>query len=142
MTAMEKALFGAVLVQILLTFVLYGLLVSRRFAAARDPETDRKRLAYDQTAWPIKARQASNAVVSQFEAPTLFFVGALFAFHFGRADIILAVLGWLFVLFRIAHAAIHVGPNVVMQRFAVFLASFAALAAFWIWLALRVFIVG
>jgi len=138
MTEAGAWLFGAVLVEAGLTAALYLLLVRARFAAAKDPQTDLKRVAFDQSAWPLKARLLSNSVTSQFELPVLFYVGALFAFQFGAADLLLAGIAWAFVILRLLHAVEHTSSNVVMRRFSIFLAGFLALIAFWAVLGWRV----
>lgn len=137
MTEAGRWLFGAVLAQAALTAALYLLLVQARFKAANAPETDRKRVAFDQSAWPLPARLLSNSVTSQFELPVLFYIGALFAFQFGAVDFLLAALAWIFVLLRGLHAMEHTGANVVMRRFGVFLGGFVALISFWAVLAFR-----
>lgn len=139
MTSTQLALFGAVLAQIGLAIVLYAMLIRARFAAANDPATDRKKLAYDQSAWPLPARLISNSVSSQFELPVLFYAGALFAFQFGAIDWVSAGLAWVFVATRIIHAIIHTGKNIVMQRFGAFVSGFIALVIFWAYLAVHVF---
>ena len=142
MTSAQWVLFAAVLAQVMLSFIVYLFLVRARFAYASDPANLKPELAYDQSAWPIKARQISNSVTSQFELPVLFYVGVLFVFQTGAADWIFAILAWIFAATRIIHALIHTGKNVVMQRFAFFLAGFIALAVFWIYLAMHVFSMG
>ena len=52
------------------------------------------------------------------------------------------MLAWAFVLSRIAHAAIHLGANIVSQRFAAYVAGMVALAAMWLVLAWRVVVTG
>jgi hypothetical protein len=54
------------------------------------------------------------------------------------ADLLMIVLAWLFVLTRIAHAAIHVGPNKVRYRSPVFAVGFVIVAIMWIKLFLHV----
>ncbi|MBB5519933.1 MAPEG family protein [Amphiplicatus metriothermophilus] len=135
MTNAELWLFSAVLAQIALTAVLYLALVRARFSV---PKAElRPEMAYDQAAWPTKARQVSNAVISQFELPVLFYAGALFAFVLGAASWTLVALAWAFVATRVVHAVIHTGKNVIMPRFFIFLAGFLLLIAFWIALAVR-----
>lgn len=135
----EQMLFGAALAQAVLTVILYLMLVHARFSIGNDPTLDRARLAYDQSAWPLRARLISNAVISQFELPVLFFIGVLFAFQFQFVDKTLAILGWLFVVLRIIHAIIHTTKNIVLPRFGAFLLGFIVLAIFWSILAIRVF---
>ena len=137
MTEAEMALFGAVIGQIALTVVLYLALIRVRFAYAADKANVRPELAYDQAAWPPKARQVSNAVSSQFELPVLFYAGVLFAFQFGAANWVAAFLAWTFVALRVVHAIIHTGKNVVIQRFSVFLAGFITVLAFWVYIAIK-----
>lgn len=139
MTDTQLALFAAVLVQIALTVALYAMLIRARFAAANDPATDRSRLAYDQAAWPLKARLVSNSVTSQFELPVLFYAGSLFAFILGGVDWIVVILAWVFVATRVIHALIHTTRNIVMQRFGAFLAGFIALVIMWAYLAIHAF---
>lgn len=139
MTTPELSLFGAVLAQAFLTSVLYLLLVRARFSVANDPSLDRERLAYDQSAWPLRARLIANSVSSQFELPVLFYAAAAFAFIFNQVNPTLAILAWLFVILRVIHAVIHTGRNVVIQRFGAFLLGFITLIIFWIVLAIQVY---
>ncbi len=142
MTTAQMVLFAAILAQVALTIVIYLMLVRARFAYASDPANLKPELAYDQAAWPVKARQISNSVQSQFELPVLFYVGVLFAFQLGAAGWIAAILAWIFVATRIVHAVIHIGRNIVMQRFGFFIAGFVAVAVLWIYLAVHVFSMG
>ncbi len=138
MTTVQLLLFCAVLAQVALTLVLYFMLVRARFAAAKDKANLRPEMAYDQSAWPLPARLLSNSVTSQFELPVLFYAGALFAFALGAVNWFVVVLAWVFVLTRIAHAIIHTGKNVVMQRFQVFFAGYIAVIFLWVALAAHV----
>jgi hypothetical protein len=139
MTDMEVLLFSAVLAQITLAILLYAMLIRARFAAANDPATDRSRLAYDQSAWPLRARLISNSVMSQFELPVLFYAGAAFAFMLSGVDWVIVSLAWIFVITRYIHAVIHTTKNIVMQRFGAFLAGFIALIIMWAYLAVHAF---
>lgn len=139
MTDTQLILFSAVLAQVALTVIVYAMLIRARFAAANDPGTDRSRLGYDQSAWPVKARLISNSVTSQFELPVLFYAGTLFAFILGGVDLIVAGLAWIFVATRFIHAMIHTTHNIVMQRFGAFLAGFIALIIMWAYLAVHAF---
>jgi hypothetical protein len=48
------------------------------------------------------------------------------------------ILAWLFLITRLVHTYIHIGRNVVIDRFYAFLASVVALLAMWVWFALRI----
>jgi hypothetical protein len=61
-----------------------------------------------------------------------------FALITKAVDFLLLVLAWLFVLSRIAHAAIHVGPNRVRWRSPVFALGVLILATMWLKLFLHI----
>jgi hypothetical protein len=54
----------------------------------------------------------------------------------------MVVLAWLFVLSRLVHAAIHIGPNIVKWRGLVFILGAIVLLAMWLRLALHVAMAG
>jgi hypothetical protein len=47
-------------------------------------------------------------------------------------------LEWIFVVFRILHAAMHTGPNVVRVRGPLWGVGALALLIMWIWFALHI----
>ena len=49
----------------------------------------------------------------------------------GCGDAMTAALAWAYVVTRCIHAAIHLGPNVVLRRFQVFVVSLLILASLW-----------
>lgn len=53
------------------------------------------------------------------------------AWHLGRF-ITNVALAWIFVTLRVAHSAIHIGPNTVRTRARVYIASSIALFAMWV----------
>ena len=142
MTTAQLILFAAVLAQVALTAVLYLRIVQARAAILKDPATRKPEMAYDQAAWPLSARLIGNSLSSQFELPVLFYAGVLFAFQFGAAGWVAAILAWIFVATRVVHMILHTGKNIVPQRFGAFLAGFIAIIVLWIYLALHVFGAG
>ena len=54
----------------------------------------------------------------------LFYAVAAFALIAKGADLLMVVLAWLFVLTRLVHAAIHIGPNKVRWRSPAFALGF------------------
>jgi hypothetical protein len=125
-----------VFVQVLLTFVVYGLLaVARgRAIAAMDRGSRGAELALGRVVWPPDAANQRN----QFELPVLFYAVVAFALLTKGVDFLLLLLAWLFVLSRLAHAAIHVGPNRVRWRSPVFALGLLILAGMWLKLFLHV----
>lgn len=126
-----------VLVQAALTL---GLLVATgraRLAALKSGEVALREVALGQDAWPRRATQLGRAYQNQTEAPTLFYAVVAMAMAAQLTDLVFVALEWLFVALRLAHAYVHVTSNHVPTRFRFFVASVGALAALWLWLALR-----
>ena len=82
-------------------------------------------LAMGRVAWPDDAAKRAANYRNQFELPVLFYAVVAFALITKGADTLMIVLAWLFVLTRIVHAAIHIGPNKVRWRSPAFALGFA-----------------
>jgi hypothetical protein len=130
----QVAILYPVFVQVLLTLAVYGLLAAARARAIK--ASDRARgspdLAMGRFAWPEDAEKRAHNQRNQFELPVLFYAVAAFALIVGAADLVMVVLAWAFVLTRIAHAAIHIGPNKVRWRGPAFAAGALILAVMWV----------
>ena len=128
-----------VFVQVLLTIVVYCLLGAARTRAVRT--VDRQRgpdLAMGTFSWPDDAAKRANNQRNQFELPVLFYAVAGFALITKGVDVVMLLLAWLFVLTRIVHAAIQVGPNKVRWRSPAFALGLLLLAVMWLKLFLHV----
>jgi hypothetical protein len=140
----QVAIMYPVFVQVLLTIVVYGSLFAARARAVRN--MDRKRgspdIAMGTVAWPDDANKRANNQRSQFELPVLFYAVVAFALILKGADTIMIVLAWLFVLTRLLHAAIHIGPNKVRWRFPAFAVGVLIIAIMWLKLFLHVLSAG
>jgi hypothetical protein len=127
-------------VQALLSFVVLVLLGPARARSMRE----RKQTMEDadvrvgRNAWSEQALKISNNYKNQFELPVLFFAVVAFALILRQADAIMVGLAWVFALTRIVHAAVHIGPNVVVWRGLAFLVGAAALLAMWLVIGWRV----
>lgn len=137
-----KALIGALLVQVLLTFVLLYWLGIARARSARRGEVRVKDVALSSVPWPDRLKQIANAYQNQLEVPVLLYVAALLAIVAGVVDAFVVGLAWAFVALRIVHAAIHVTHNVVIRRFQVFVAGVVVLSVMWSYIGLRVLASG
>jgi len=80
---------------------------------------------------PLNLRIVSRHLVNLLELPLLFYVACLIAFTTGQNGRTVLVLAWSYVALRIVHTLIHLGPNVVIWRFRVFVLSVLALLALW-----------
>ena len=133
-----------VFVQVLLTLAVYGLLAAARARAIRTMDRQRgsPELAMGRVAWPDDAVKRADNQRNQFELPVLFYAVAAFALLTKGADTLMIVLAWLFVLTRIVHAAIHIGPNKVRWRSPAFALGLLILAVMWIKLFVHVLTAG
>jgi len=133
-----------VFVQVLLTITVYGMLAVARGRAVRSMDRQRGNpdLAMGRAVWPDDAVKRSNNQRNQFELPVLFYAVAAFALILKGADTLMIVLAWLFVLTRIVHAAIHIGPNKVRWRSPAFALGFLIVVLMWIKLAVHVATAG
>lgn len=132
------AILLPVFVQVALTFAVLVRLGQVRLEAIRQGRVVRDQAAIDDTAWPLRVRQASNCFRNQFELPVLFYVLAILALVTRQADDLFIVLSWLFVLSRIVQALVHVTSNDVRWRFAAFAFGAVVLLVMWIFFALAI----
>ena len=119
-------------VEVILTFVLLfwlGPLRARDFRSGLVREED---IALRQPNWSKPALQVQYSFSNQFELPVLFYVLTILAYVTHHAGVLFVVLAWVFVIFRLFQAYVHVTNNKVMLRGAFFGVSAVALAIMWI----------
>ena len=133
-----------VFVQVFLTFAVMIALARARGQAIRSIEGGRgnRDLAMGRIEWPDDAAKRAANVRNQFELPVLFYAVVAFALILKGADFIMIVLAWLFVLTRLIHAAIHIGPNKVRWRSPAFALGLLIVAIMWVKLLLHVLSAG
>jgi hypothetical protein len=129
-----------VFVQVLLVLVVAGSMGIARGRAVRGMDRQRGNpdLAQGKVAWPDDAAKRAANYSNQFELPVLFYAVVAFALIAKAADLLMVVLAWLFVLSRIVHAAIHIGPNKVRWRLPAFGLGIVVIAVMWVKLFLHV----
>jgi len=113
-------IFGPVLVQVLLTLLVYVLLIQRKIRAMKAGTVDMTRRALHDDAWPESVMQINNNIRNQFEVPVLFYVLAFSLWALDAVHWPALAAAWLFVISRIVHAGVHVGSNYVPNRRRVF----------------------
>ena len=103
-------------VQVLLTFaVMIGMMVTRT-GALQNGTTRFEDIAMREPNWPRQAALYGNSFSNQFELPVLFYVLTILAMMTRHADVLFVVLAWIFVLFRVLQAFVHVTSNNVRFR--------------------------
>ena len=140
----QVAILYPVFVQVLLTVLVYCLLLAARARAIKAAGSPRGSgdIAMGRFAWPEDAEKRAHNQRNQFELPVLFYAVVAFALILKGADTLMIVLAWLFVLTRVLHAAIHIGPNKVRWRSPAFALGLLIVAVMWIKLLLHVLSAG
>jgi hypothetical protein len=118
-------------VEVILTFALLFWLAPLR---ARDFRSGLREedIALRQPNWSKPALQVQYSFSNQFELPVLFYVLTILAYVAHHAGMLFVVLAWVFVIFRVLQAYVHVTNNKVRLRGAFFGISALALAIMWI----------
>ncbi|ESR23418.1 MAPEG family protein [Lutibaculum baratangense] len=109
----------ALLGQVLLTLVVYLVMGRRRYAAAARGEVSLATYVLVRDEPPALARITKN-LANQFELPVLFYALALLLVALGAASLLDALVAWVFVASRIAHAYVAIGSENVRLRARIF----------------------
>ena len=78
---------------------------------------------------PPELRVLTRHYVNLLEIPPLFYVVCIIAFSTGQTGTLPLALAWAYVALRLVHSYIHLGSNVVLNRFKVFVLSMLVLMA-------------
>jgi len=125
-------------VEVLLTFVLMLGMMYHRTGALRRRETHFRDIALREPNWPVRAQQFAYAFSNQFELPVLFYVLTILSIITHHADLVFLILAWIFVIFRILQAFVHVTSNNVRYRGLYYFGSALALVVMWIVFIVRI----
>jgi hypothetical protein len=137
-----KLLVLPLILHVLLIVVIGQKMVSARIRAVRSGQTKISEIAVDTDAWPRKVKQIGNSFNNQFQTPMLWYAGTALVLALGIADVVFVGLSWLYLLLRLVHSIVHMGSNDVPTRMRVFMVSFFVLVAMWLWLAVRLVMLG
>jgi len=127
-----QAILLPLFVEVILTFLLLFWLAplrARDFSSGKVREED---IALRQPNWSPAALQVAYSYSNQFELPVLFYVLTILAFITHHAGLLFVLLAWVFVIFRLLQAYMHVTSNRVRVRGIFFGISALALAIMWV----------
>ena len=127
-------------VQVGMTFALLFAMATARTRAIQSGHTKFKDIALRQPNWPERPTQVANCFSNQFEVPVLLYVLIALALPLRRADLVIVLLSWVFVLTRFIHAGIFVTSNDVRSRSLAWFAGVIVLLIMWIWFAIGVLV--
>ena len=119
-------------VQVLLTFAVMIGMMTFRTKALQSGETRFQDIAMREQRWPHQAVLFANCFSNQFELPVLFYVLTILAMMTKHADLLFVLLAWVFVVFRILQAFIHVTSNNVQFRGGYYVVSALVLLIMWL----------
>ena len=139
---MHSPLFAPVI-----ALVLWSLVMCAWLYATRIPAVRRNGIAYDprrpaeefHTRLPAEVRWKADNYNNLMEQPTLFYAVTLTLAMLGADAALNIGLAWLYVALRIAHSVVQATVNIVMLRFAIFMAATVVLSVMSIGAALIVF---
>ena len=103
----RNAIFWPVLVQVLMTLLVYVRLINVKVREMRAGKVDMARRGLHEDAWPDSVLLINNNIRNQFELPVLFYVVCLTLWALEGVGVVALVAAWLFVLSRVAHAWVH-----------------------------------
>lgn len=119
-------------VEVILTFGLLFWMAPLRSRAIGAGAVRAEDIALREPNWPKHITQIGNSYCNQFELPVLFYVLTILAYITHQAGVLFVVLAWLFVIFRLLHAYVHVTSNKTNIRGLLFGGSAFTLAIMWI----------
>lgn len=122
-----QSIIWPMLVQILVTLLLYVPLVQRKKAAVAANVVDLKKASVDESAWPNPVRLVNNNLRNQFETPLLFLGLCLYFYASASVSPLVLGLAWLYVGLRLGHCWVHINSNYVPTRMKLFAASLVVL---------------
>jgi hypothetical protein len=114
-----------------IALVLWSIVMGVWLYATRIPAITKRKIVYDpqrpaeefHAQLPAPVRWKADNYNNLMEQPTLFYAVALTLAVLGAGAGLNAALAWLYVGLRIAHSLVQATVNVVMIRFAIFVAA-------------------
>lgn len=127
-----RAVLSPLFVEVILTFGLMFWMAALRTRDFSSGAVKPQDIALREPDWPKRTRQVANSFSNQLELPVLFYVLTILALFTRHAGILFVMLAWVFVIFRLLHAGVHVTSNIVRLRGSLFAVAAVVLAIMWL----------
>lgn len=128
-----RALLPPIFVLVGLTAVVWlTMVIVRNTSVALGKATVDYYRTYDGNAPPDWIERPARTFMNLLEVPILFYVACVLMLVTRYCDDAQLRLAWLFVVLRVAHAAIYIGLNHVPSRFAAYTAGCVTLGVLWV----------
>ena len=125
----QTEIFGPFLAMMALTLAVWLFMFARRIPFIRSlGDVDLSVPGELARLSPASVSNPSDNLKNLFELPVLFYAICLYLYAAGQVDGAYVAAGWVFLVFRVLHSAIHCTFNHVMARFSVY---FVASVALW-----------
>ena len=115
---------------VLVTLAVWTALYVRRIRFLVSHRIDAQRVSTPEkvsTVIPEHVQYPANNFKNLFELPVLFYAICLYLYVTGSADTVYVLAAWAFVALRAVHSLIQCTTNIVMHRFAIYMAGAVAL---------------
>jgi len=119
-------IFGPFFAMMLLTLIVWTVMYIRRIGYCTANRVHAQKLATPERVTAIIPEQVQYSAYNLrnlLELPILFYALCLYLFVSGNVDSLYVLAAWAYVGLRAVHSAIQCTNNVVMRRFAVYMAS-------------------
>ena len=126
----QTAIFWPMLAHVLLVYIVYLVMLMRRYGAVKSGEARVSQYKLRSTE-PASSVTVANNLINQFELPVLFHVLCLALFVTNGVNYLTLALMWLFIAARYVHG------NHVPHRTSVFFLGAGILLIAWIWFGLH-----
>ena len=118
-------------VEVVLTFGLMLWMGVLRNDDYRSGTVKPQEIALREPKWPARTTQVANSFSNQFELPVLFYVLTILEWVTRHAGVLFVWLAWIFVIFRVLQAYVHVTNNTVRLRGAFYSVAAVVLMIMW-----------
>lgn len=124
----QNLMYFPCLAMLLLTFIVMLRMFVLRVRAVKNKDIEMKYFkTYNTGTVPTLMLQADRHFINLFEAPVLFYMVCAFSVITFHVDLKMLWAAWIYVIFRAAHAFIHLTSNKIRPRMLAYTFSWAAL---------------
>lgn len=116
----NSAIFAPFIGMLVLTFVVWTVMYTRRLIFLKTNKIDPQRLTTPDKAAEIIPEEISypaQNLRNLFELPVVFYALCLYLYVTSNVDSVYVIAAWAFLGLRIVHSAIHCTRNIVVLRF-------------------------
>ena len=116
------------LAMLVLTFIVMLRMLVLRIRAVKNKDIEMKYFkTYNEGVAPQLMLQTDRHFINLFEAPVLFYMVCAFSVITFKVDLSMLLSAWLYVIFRIIHAFIHLTSNKIRARMLAYTFSWISL---------------